>query len=220
MKYLLIALFLIWPGSILAQEMFSPSYVLELEQVEATTEPKLHMLNELQLQRFTENGYIVETPQTHMLQFSISDNRLSLKKLNSQPTQTSTLLTTITSEDLFGYQLLAIPLQGLESINGDQITPTSCDGGSNTCTTTSAKEWRSLQSYGWGYNISGPDAAADFKNKQYFRPFKTGEQTVISSHEAANSQRSTELTIKVAVDNKISEGNYGSIIKLIALPKL
>ncbi len=200
--------------------MSSPSYTIDLEQIEATTEPKLDVLNELQLKRFTEAGFLVETPKAHMLQFSISDTVLSFSDLRENHTQTNSVLTTTTSPGLFGYQLLAIPLQGLESRNGEQIPPTQCDGKNDHCSPTSAGRWKSSSTYGWGYNISGPDASGDFITKDYYRPFKTGESAIISSNDSIDSQRSAEMTIKVSVAADVAEGNYGSLIKLIALPKL
>ena len=220
MKYLLILLLLLYPQTVLGQEMFSPSYTIDLEQVEATTEPKLDILNDLQLKRFSDDGFIVETSKVHMLQFSISDTVLTLSDLRSNRIQSSSVLTTITSSGVFGYQLLAMPLQGLESRNGDQIPPTICDGKSNKCTPNSAKKWKSNTAYGWGYNVSGPDAAHDFMSKEDYRPFKTGESAVISSNDATDSQRSAEVTVKVAVASDVPEGNYNSLVKLIALPKL
>lgn len=200
--------------------MTSPSYRLELEQVEATTEAKTEQLNPLQYKQFMEDGYLLQSSEHNSFQFSISDTIINLKNLSTERSQTHSILTTVTSSGVFGYQILAMPLKGLETTNEDQITPTQCDGKEKTCTFLSANEWKSDTAYGWGYTISGPDSPIDFINETYFRPFKTGQSIVISTNSIANSQKATEMTIKAIIPPESPEGNYSSVIKLIALPKL
>ncbi len=200
--------------------MHSPSYKLELEQVQATTEAKSNTLNPLQEQQFFENGYIIQPPQDNALQLNISDTRIKLNDFNSEPIQTHSVVAMISSGQLFGYQLLTIPLQGLETKNGDQIPATQCDGNDELCNTNTARSWKNAERIGWGYNISGPDARPDFKNDTFYRAFTTGEPIVIATNDASEGQRATKITIKTVTSPEQAGGNYSSIIKIIALPKL
>lgn len=220
MRYLVFLILILLPSSIFAQEMFSPSFKLELEQIESTTEAKTEKLNSLQLKRFLDTGYIIQTQQADTLQFSISDSTLHFNDLKPGAETSQSVLTTVTSTDLYGYQLIAFPIQGLETTNNDQIPPTQCNGNDEACTVLHADKWTSNNAFGWGYSVSGPDSPKDFIDESFFRPFKTGEAVVIAHHPAVNSQRSTELTIKTVISPEMPKGNYSSIIKLIALPKL
>lgn len=220
MKYVLFLIFLAFPLHIFAQEMSSPQYKIELEQVEASSSAKTEQLNILQQKHFNENGYIISPPKEDFIQLNISDTVLNLPNLSSDQAQIHSILSSVSSSKLFGYQLIMIPLQGLESTNGEQIEPTSCDGKSQTCTITSAREWQSNAHFGWGYSVTGPDSLSDFINENYYRPFKTGESVVVSNSYAAKSERSTEMRFKVVIPPDLSEGNYSSIIKIFALPTL
>lgn len=218
MRYLLFLVLILLPSDVFAQEMFSPSYRLELEQIEATTEARTERLNTLQLKEFFENGYIVESSDKNSLHFSISDTVLSFTDLQPEKAQSHSVLSTVTSPELYGYQLIAVPLQGFETANGDQIPATQCDGKEQTCTVRTAKQWRLNTMYGWGYTVSGPDANRDFLDESFYRPFKTGESVVIANNPSVSSQRATKLTIKTITSPETPEGNYRSVIKLIALP--
>ncbi len=220
MQYLLLCILILLPSHVAAQEMYSPSYKLELEQIEATTEAKQMTLNPLQEKQFFENGYIIHPPQDNSLQFSISDVSLNLNAFSEEPVQYHSVVTTITSQQIYGYQMLINPLQGLETKNADQIPATQCDGKDEFCTTHIAGEWKNNSRTGWGYNISGPDANLDFKNDTYFRPFTTGEAIVMATNDASEGQQATKMTIKTIISPEQAEGNYSSLIKIIALPKL
>ncbi len=220
MQYLLFFICFLLPTSINAQEMHSPSYKLELEQVQATTEAKSSTLNPLQEKQFFEKGFIIHPPQENALQLSISDTRIKLNDFNAEPTQSHSVVAMVSSGQLYGYQLLTIPLQGLETKNTDQIPATQCDGKAELCNVNSARSWKNDEHVGWGYNVSGPDAKMDFKNDTYYRPFSTGEPIVIATNDASQGQRTTKITIKTVTTPEQAGGNYSSIIKIIALPKL
>ena len=221
MKALLgIILLLIVVPNISAQEMTSPSYRLELEQIESTNEAKIDTLSPKQLKQFSEEGFIINTPKNKMLHFSISATVLNFNDITNERSQTNSFLLTIASLDEYGYQIISQAAQKLITVNGEEIPPTTCDSKGNTCTPQSAKEWTSQSANGWGYHMSGLDSPSDFKNEKYYRPFKTESWEVISKQGWVDSQRTSKMTIKVKTSAEQSDGNYNASIKLIALPSL
>lgn len=220
MRYLFLALLLLIPTHLYAQEMKSPSYTLELEQIEASASAKTSTLNPLQEKQFFENGYIIQPTQNKSLLFTISDTSITVSDFKKEPVQNHSVLTTVNAEDTYGYQILAKPIQALETTGGDQIPHTTCNMNQETCTPFSARVWTSTKNSGWGYNLSGPDAPLDFKNDTYFRSFKTGDPIIFATNNATSGQRAIKLTIKTVTNAEVADGNYGSVIKIIALPKL
>ena len=72
----------------------------------------------------------------------------------------------------------------------DTIPFTLCDGGINTCTISSAKQWTLTSAYGFGYGMTGQDIPADFTNSTYYRPFPS----LLASEAPAIVMQSTNVT--------------------------
>jgi hypothetical protein len=121
------------------------------------------------------------------------------------------------------YLVTAIEEDKLRMITGaNNIPDTSCDGGANTCTISTAKPWTSSSAYGFGYNMSGNDIPATFTNGTYYRPFANtanGDNPVtVMSNVDVGKNRSSTMTMKVNISSVQAAGTYQTIIHFVATP--
>ena len=218
MKWIFCVIFLLFLiPSVAAQEMTSPSYKLELEQIEATTSARLQTLSTKQLKQFHEDGYLINTQKKGTLLFNISDTVLNFK--DNENVQTNSILTSVNGipafagmtpdndtsssvipaeagiyDEEFGYQIIAQLTKQFESNSGEGID--------------------------WGYHISGPDSPFNFKDDNDYKQLKTEAFSLVAGNEWTTSERSTKMLIKLNRSAKQFEENYNAVIKLIALPSL
>lgn len=106
----------------------------------------------------------------------------------------------------------------------DTIADTLCDGGiGDPCTTTTAKQWTSSSTYGFGYGVTGQDMAADFINTNYYRQFPAQSQSessaVFMTSIYAGKARTANVNIKANIDGQQAAGTYQTILRFIAVPK-
>ena len=180
-------------------------------------------------QKFSSDGYIVKAGFQYInsiipFSFSISDTSIefgTLTPMNPTPTPTTNL--TVSFGGAGQYQVTAIEETALKTFDGlNSIPDTSCDGGDNTCTITSAKIWTSDTAYGFGYNMSGDDIPADFTDSTYYRPFadrsQEGSPAVIMSSVNVGRDRQSTVTFKINISNIQAAGTYTGVINFTATP--
>lgn len=184
---------------------------------------------------FASAGYMVKAGFQYIhsiipFRFIVSSTNISLGTLlaNSPATASTTLKV---SFGLSGqYIVTAAELHPLNTLSLNSIPDTTCDGGINTCTASSAKVWTSSSAYGFGYNMTGDDIPADFIDSTYYRPFAdlsaaASPQTVMSNTNVTldalstprNSNQST-MTFKGNISSVQPGGTYQTIISFIATP--
>lgn len=152
------------------------------ENLDSTTYDLSASVGQSFAQKFTSDGYIVKAGFQYInsiipFSFSISDTSIELGTLTPSSPTTATTNLTVSFGGAGQYQVTAIEETALKTFdNSNSIPYTTCNGGANTCTTTSAKVWTSSSTYGFGYNMSGDEVPADFTDLTYYRPFSDRSQ--------------------------------------------
>ena len=179
-------------------------------------------------EKFSSDGYIVRAGFQYLksiipFSFSISDISMDFGTLTPSSPSTQTTNLTVSFGGAGQYIVTGIEETPLQTFNGSNSIPdTSCDGGVNTCTTSSAKVWTSTSKYGFGYNMSGDDIPADFTDTTYFRPFPDRSAaatpiTLMTSTNVGRSRQST-VTFKINISSIQPAGTYKSVINFTATP--
>ncbi len=185
-------------------------------------------LGQTAAQRFTRDGYVIKAGFQYIHQltpfsFTLSDTSIDFGTLVPDTPQTQGLTATVTHRGQ-GYEVKVSENNPMRRISGGaEIDNTACNGGVDTCTAYSAKPWTLAGAYGFGYNASGDDVAADFTDNTYYRPFANLETpqtpaTFMSSNMAAKDRQST-VTMRINIDGTQEAGTYQTVINFIAVPK-
>ncbi|KXK09267.1 MAG: hypothetical protein UZ22_OP11002001146 [Microgenomates bacterium OLB23] len=183
---------------------------------------------QLAAKEFSSAGYIVKAGFQYWhsiipFSFSISDIGIELGSLTPQTPSTATTTLTVSFGGAGQYQVTAGEVGTLQTANGaNSIADTTCNGGAQTCTESSANVWNSASAYGFGYNMSGTGIPGDFVNNTYYRPFpdlslSESPAVVMSSSSITTSSQST-VTFKVNVSTTQAAGTYQTLIKFVATP--
>lgn len=177
--------------------------------------------------QYSSTGYVVKAGFQYLhsiipFRFSISNINIDLGTLVPDTPTTATTDLTVYFGGAGQYQVTAIEEGPLKTQSGNVIPDTSCDGGINTCTESTAKVWSSVAAYGFGYGASGNDVSADFIDGTYFRRFPdrtTAEQpaTIMSSVNVGKNRVAT-VTFKANVSPVQPAGSYQTIINFVATP--
>ncbi len=184
-------------------------------------------LGQLAAGEFQSTGYIVKAGFQYIhsivpFRFSISDISINLGTLSPETPSTAETTLTVYFGGAAEYQVTAIEEGPLQTLSGNSIPDTNCNGGVNTCTETQAKPWTLNSAYGFGYNMSGNDVPADFIDSTYYRPFPdrtTGESParVMSSINVGKNRQAT-VTFKGNVSSIQPAGSYQTVINFVATP--
>jgi hypothetical protein len=179
-------------------------------------------------EKFQSDGYIVRAGFQYIhsiipFSFAISDTSIDFGSLTPSTPSTQSTTLTVSFGGAGQYQVTAIeetPLQTFDA--GNSIPDTSCDGGGDTCTISSAKPWTSNSQYGFGYNMTGDDIPADFTNSTYFRPFpdrtSADSPVVVMTSTDVGRDRESTVTFKANISSVQPAGTYRSVITFTAVP--
>lgn len=210
---------LISVNTVQAQEI-TPSYTIELEQIEASPEGKIQTVSGEVQKKLQENGFILAPQQKETaFIFSISDTNVDFSDIIAAREKVNSTLLRINSGETYNYEILAFLKQPLQSSLDEIIPQTNCDEATQ-CFASIPNKWTDKNAYGWGYQLSGPDVVFPLKDDTYFRIFDEEKQTIFARNEGISGESSTKLTFKVRVSPEQKEGNYTGVIKIIAIPKL
>jgi hypothetical protein len=129
---------------------------------------------------------------------------------------------TVTNHSAYGYQVTVSQNHNLRvDSSGNEIPPTTCDGGS--CTPTTAAAWTGSLVYGFGYrcdNVSGTDCDSQFAT-DFYKPFIASPSAiVVMSSINVGTNRKSNVTYKVNVSGTQAAGLYKNIINYIATPTI
>ena len=153
--------------------------------------------------------------------FSIDNIAIDLGTLTVGVHNSASNKITITTRGPGGYTIYAYELNPLTHSNGtDTIPDTTCNAG--TCTEAIAGVWTNQNIAGFGFNVAGTDAAADFLDTTYFRQFADNSaaetmQSIMSDNDIASNEEGT-ITYKVGIDGDTAAGNYQTGIVYVAVP--
>lgn len=216
---LLSFLTLIFINTVHAQEI-TPSYTIELEQIEASPEAKIQEVNGEIQQQLMEKGYVLSPqPNETAFIFTISDTNLDFTDIIAARSKTSSTLLRINSADPYSYELISSLEQPFQSSLDEIIPQTDCDE-ATPCVPSIPNKWTGKDSYGWGFQMSGPDVTIPSKDETYFQIFDEEKQMILAENDSTSNESAAKLTFKVQVPPEQKEGNYNGVIKIIALPKL
>ncbi len=194
-------------------------------------------LGQLAAGEFNRNGYVIKAGFQYLhsiipFTFSISNTNINLGilKANTPAISNDTKLT-VSFGGAGQYLVTAIKKTPLQTMSGGEAIPdTTCDGGTNTCTSGAAKPWTSNTAYGFGYSMVGADIPTDFINTNYFRPFNeesAGEDPVavmtnvnVTKNPSSSPQnrKQSSITFKVNVSPNQAGGSYQTVIHFVAIP--
>lgn len=176
---------------------------------------------------FTRDGYIIKAGfQYHNsiipFRFSITSTNIDLGTLIANQSSTAATHLTVSFGSAGQYQVTATEIGPLQTMTGNSIPDTSCNGGGSTCSETAASVWTSTSAYGFGYNMTGHDIPADFIDSTYYRPFpdRTASETpaIIMSNVDVGTNRQATMTFKANISAVQPAGSYDTIINLVATP--
>lgn len=185
--------------------------------------------------QFSSSGYIVKAGFQYIhsiipFRFIVSNTNIALGTLLANTPATASTTVKVSFGLSGQYLVTAAEFNPLKTLSANTIPDTSCNGGIDTCTTSSAKVWTSSSAYGFGYNMTGDDIPADFVDSTYYRPLADlsvagSPQTIMSNTNVTldsgstprNSTQST-MTFKANVSSVQPAGTYQTIISFIATP--
>ncbi len=177
--------------------------------------------------QYSSTGYVVKAGFQYLhsiipFRFSISNTNINLGTLVPSTPSTATTNLAVYFGGAGQYQVTAIEEGPLKTQSSNVIPDTTCDGGLNTCSETTAKVWASSSAYGFGYGMSGNDVPADFIDGTYFRPFpdRTASEapaTVMTSVNVGKNRQST-VTFKTNISPIQPAGSYQTVINFVATP--
>lgn len=153
--------------------------------------------------------------------FNISKLNIELGELFAGSFKTDSHTLNITTNGASGYSVYAFENHPLKVVSGTEIIPdTTCDA--SDCDETVAAPWTNPNQAGFGFNVSGDDAATDFLNSNYFRQFANNEasesmQEIMGSTNVALDRTAT-VTYKASMPGSQAAGNYQTSIVFVAVP--
>jgi len=177
--------------------------------------------------RFDSEGYVVKAGFQYLhsiipFRFTITDTTIDFGPINPKTFSAAKTNLIVSFGSAGNYQVTANEEGKLRSPSGNTIPDTTCNGKSDTCSENVAKPWTSLIAYGFGYHLEGDDAASDFIDSTYFRPFpdssKKKPPAVVMSNVNVGKNRTATVTFKVNVSPDQVAGTYQTVINFIATP--
>ncbi len=185
-------------------------------------------IGQVAAQRFSSLGYVVKTgfqylPYITPFSFSISDTSIDLGTLQADTPSTAETTLTVSFQGAGHYIVTAVEDGPMETTSGAySIEDTTCNGGGEACSKSSADVWTSSTAYGFGYNMTGDSIPNDFIDTTYFRPFPDSEkseapQIVMSSTSITDSSQAI-VTFKALISNVQEAGTYQTVIRFTATP--
>ncbi|MFZ2201880.1 MAG: hypothetical protein WAV56_00630 [Microgenomates group bacterium] len=219
--------------TVLASELSSESYIIKMGTInigsgtKTSTAIKLTDTVGQTLQgEFAGTGYRTRVgfqylPTTEPFSLTISATAVDFGTVKPAAFAGNSLDLTVNGAGVHGYSVSAIEDHPLTAKPNVTIPDTACDP-SDKCTPTHAGPWTSSMVYGFGYNLSGTDAEAEFADATYFRPFANNaanqNPVVIMSRQGKGEKAVAKLTFRINVPPAQSSGAYQNTIQFIALP--
>jgi len=177
--------------------------------------------------RFDSEGYVVKAGFQYLhsiipFRFTITDTTIDFGPINPKTFSAAKTNLIVSFGSAGNYQVTANEEGKLRSASGNTIPDTTCNGKSHTCSENVAKPWTSLTAYGFGYHLEGDDAASDFIDSTYFRPFPDSSEkkppAVVMSNVNVGKNRTATVTFKVNVSPDQVAGTYQTVINFTATP--
>jgi len=233
--YLIVGYLLFYLNPVLAQNMSSDHYELQMGNFNMASGSKasngyklLDTVGQTAPGQYDSNGYIVKAGFIYIktlipFSFTISDLSIDFGSLIPGAFSTKTTILTVSTGSADGYRVTAFENHPLQIIGAStQIADTTCNGGVQTCDQITAKIWTDTSKYGFGFNMAGHDIASDFIDSAYFRQFSNDQipeepQTVMSSTFSGRNRQAT-VTFQINISDVQAAGDYENMITFICAP--
>lgn len=156
-------------------------------------------LGQAAAKEFQSSGYIVKAGFQYIYSripftFSLSNTRIDFGTVAPSTPATGQLTLRVSFGGAGQYVVTARADGPFRNMSGASFIPhTSCNGGADTCTISTAKPWTQSSAYGFGYSMSGSDIPTDFINSTYYRPFPD----LIASQNPAIIMQSSNVTANI-----------------------
>ena len=222
---------LISPSKAIGQNLESDSYRIRMGNFNMTSGTKTSTnysltdtVGQTAAEYFSGTGYFVQAGFQYLytlydFSFSVSSLLVDLGTATSG-TFASVNHTLIVSAPGQGYSVTALAVTPLTNTQGSTIPDTTCDN--TSCTETAAEVWVNTAVFGFGYNLSGHDAATDFTDATFFRPFPSlsaaEPPAIVMSSIQAGQNRTATVTYQLNVSPTQAAGNYSTQIIYTATP--
>lgn len=228
--------FILFSGQVLAENMESDSYKIQFGNFNMSSGRKTsgaYVLSDTMgglavgpYGQYGSTNYFIGSGFQYVYQidyfnFSISKLNIELGELFTSSFGTDSHTITITTTGASGYNVYAFENHPLKLSTGSEtINDTTCDF--NDCDETTAASWTDPGQAGFGFNVNGAEAAADFINANYFRQFANNEasesmQQIMGSANVALNSTAT-VNYKASMPGNQAGGNYQTSIVFVAVP--
>jgi len=213
--------------------MLSPSYQIQFGNFNVTSGEKsstsyklTDTVGQIAPGAYDGTGYIVKSGFQYIYPFQtlslkISKLTIDLGELTPRQFSSNNHTLTVDTNGAGGYSVQAAESHPLRLQSGITIIPdTTCDSG--TCSESTASTWTTATNYGFGFNVSGNDVAADFSSANHYRQFANlaGAETfkTIMSGSGVSVNRVSTVTYKVAVSGSQNAGLYETLVIYNLIP--
>lgn len=190
---------------------------------------------------FSSNGYVVKAGFQYIYSiipftFTISQTKLDFGKLVPNAFSNATTDLTVSFGSAGSYQVTAIEETPMKTMFNKIIPDTNCNGGVNVCDENTANLWDDVNTYGFGYKITGEDIPDTYSScvssygTECFRrlPDLNSSEDPVVVMSNLNVTGNTDPTLpnkhKATVGFKINvspiqeAGSYQTIINFVATP--
>jgi len=224
------------PSSLLADDLKSPTFEIQMSTINITGGRKSNLSGSINLTdtvgqtfqgQFNSAGYVILAGFQYVntvvpFSFKISNLNIDFNNLiPGTPTLRSNTLT-VTTGSAYGYSVRAIEDHPLRRTDGTTTIPdTSCDL-ATPCLPTDANIWADDTRYGFGYNMQGADVNnADFIDNTYYRSFpieNIDQPAIVMSKNSMATSSAATVNYKVNISDIQAAGVYQNAIQFIAIP--
>lgn len=174
---------------------------------------------------FESQGYIIQSPadRSDFYRYTISRSSLRFGEVEENSTVEQSFDIFIRSSRSMKYQILLYQRGSFKNRQKQIIIPTKCDSAQNPCTIQQAQPWENIESFGYGYNISGRSVPVDFRDETYFRPFadisRSENPVIINQGLSEDTPVQITTNVKIQYPERQAIGTYQTDISVISIPR-
>lgn len=217
----------------LAQDMSSQNFKLQQGNFNMTSGNKASanfrlsdVLGQTAAGVFNSKGFILNAGFLNgaagdVFTFSIDPQTIDFGSLTANTIVDKIIHISVSNGNTHGFSVHVAENTPLKTTVGAEITDTTCDSPTSPCTQTQASIWESIETYGFGYRITGRNTPADFVKEAYFRPFpsvsRNEQPALLMLTQATKVVEQAKLTLRLNVSPKQSVGQYKNILQFSAL---
>ncbi len=190
---------------------------------------------------FTSSGYTVKAGFQYIhsiipFSFTVSNTNIDFGRLVSNTFSTRTTDLTVSFGSAGNYQVTAYEDAPMKTLGSLTIPDTGCNGGAFSCDENNANLWNDVNTYGFGYKVTGEDVPNTFttcystNGSECYRRFSdksASENPVIimsslnitgNTNPLLKNKHQSTVTFKINTSPIQAAGTYQANINFIATP--